>query len=132
MKIDTEILCSFIDGELDVATAAAVRTALAADESLRQEYEDLRKTAELVRGLPKVSAPGELLEAVMANAEREQLLGMPGPAPRRRTGLYWGLSIAASLMIGAALGVLGYHHGLQDEPEMGGGPSVTEETHRLG
>ena len=120
MKIDTEILCGFIDGELDAATAAAVRAALDTDENLRQEYEDLRKTAELVRGLPKVSAPPELLQGITANAEREQLLGSASPTPARRAGLYWGLSVAASLLIGVGLGVLGYHE-LRNEPEPGDG-----------
>ena len=121
MKIDTEILCSFIDGELDAATATAVRTALDTDENLRQEYEDLRKTSELVRGLPKVSAPPELLQGITANAEREQLLGMTAPTRTGRSGLYWGLSVAASLLIGAAVGILGYHN-LQGEPKPYGGP----------
>ncbi|NIA08125.1 MAG: hypothetical protein GWP14_10920 [Actinobacteria bacterium] len=122
MKIDTEILCSFIDGELDAATATAVRTALDTDENLRQEYEDLRKTAALVRSLPKVSAPPELLQGITANAEREQLLGRTTPASTGRSGLYWGLSVAASLLIGAAVGVLGYH-GLRSESKIGGGPT---------
>lgn len=130
MKMDAEILCSYIDGELDAASAAAVRAALEADENLRREYDDLRKTAELVRALPKVSAPPEILAGITANAEREQLLGITGPAPKRRTGLYWGLSVAASLIIGVGLGALGYR-GLQGEPEPVGGPSslalVTDE-----
>ena len=122
MKIDTEMLCSFIDGELDAATAAAVRAALDTDENLRQECEDLRKTAELVRGLPKVSAPPELVEAITANAEREQLLGKTAVGPTTgRPWLYWGLSVAASLLIGAAVGILGYHS-LQGEPEPSAGP----------
>ena len=121
MKIDTEILCSYIDGELDSASAAAVRAALETDDNLRREYDDLRKTAELVRALPKVSAPPEILAGITANAEREQLLGITGPSPKRRTGLYWGLSVAASLLIGVGLGALGYH-GLQSgEPGFGGG-----------
>ena len=57
MKIDTEILCSFIDGELDEQTAQTVRAALETDQDLRREYESLRKTAQLVQSLPRVPAP---------------------------------------------------------------------------
>ena len=125
MKIDTEMLCSFIDGELDAATAAAVRAALDTDENLRQECEDLRKTAELVRGLPKVSAPAAIAEAITANAERDQLMGrtVAAPVSAGRPRLYWGLSMAASLLIGVAVGILGYHS-LQGEPEPSAGPAL--------
>ena len=127
MKIDTEMLCSFIDGELDAATAAAVRAALEADENLRRDYEDLRKTAELVRGLPKVSAPPELAEAITAQAERDQLLGQSPPVHAGRSRLYWGLSVAASLLVGVAVGILGYH-GWQGQPQTRDGSALVMST----
>lgn len=110
MKIDTEILCSFIDGQLDAQTTQAVQAALETDSGLRREYEDLLKTVQLVRGLPKVSAPTELAEAITANAQREQLLGpAPTTSPTKvRSRLYWGLSVAASLLVGVAVGILGF------------------------
>lgn len=122
MKIDTEMLCSFIDGELDAATAAAVRAALETDENLRRDYEDLRKTAELVRGLPKVSAPPELAEAITVQAERDQLLGQAPPVPAVRSRLYWGLSVAASLLVGVAVGIFGYH-AWRGQPGLSGEPA---------
>ena len=107
MKIDTEILCSFIDGELDEQTSAAVQVAMETDENLRREYEDLRKTAELVRSLPKVPAPARLATTVTARTEREQLFGQ-AQSKTGRSKLYWSLSMAASLLVGVSLGVLGY------------------------
>ncbi|GAG12241.1 unnamed protein product, partial [marine sediment metagenome] len=108
MKIDTEILCSFIDGDLDEQTARNVRAALETDQTLRREYEGLCKTAQLVRSLPRVCAPPELAATITAHAERSQLLGPTEPSQSRPSRLRWTLSMAASLLIGASLGILGY------------------------
>jgi len=134
MKIDTEILCGFIDGELDAQTAATVRAALKTDAGLRQEYEDLRRTVELVRGLPRVSAPPELAQTITAHAERDQLLGRTPPRPTTdQSRLYWGLSVAAGLLIGVAVGILGYHvwtgHGVRS-PESAGSALVMKSEDR--
>ncbi len=109
MKIDTEILCSFIDGELDEQRAKAVRAALETDQELRREYEGLQKTAHLVRSLPRVSAPPELAATITAHAERSQLLGPTQQRQSRPSRFRWTLSMAASLLVGASLGILGYH-----------------------
>ncbi|MCK4851222.1 MAG: hypothetical protein KAT11_07720, partial [Phycisphaerae bacterium] len=109
MKIDTEILCSFIDGELDEQTSRAVRAALETDQKLRREYEGLCKTAQLVRSLPRVSAPPELATTITAHAERSQLLGPTESRQSRPSRFRWTLSMAASLLVGASLGILGYH-----------------------
>ena len=110
MKIDTEILCSFIDGELDDQAAQTVRAALETDQKLRCEYEGLCKTAQLVRSLPRVSAPPELAAAITAHTERSQLLGPTEPGQSRPSSRFrWTLSMAASLLVGASLGILGYH-----------------------
>lgn len=128
MKIDTEILCSFIDGELDARQADKVRAALAGDQKLQAEYEGLLKTAELVRSLPAVSAPAEILIGVMAAAERDHLLGAGVAHRPRRFGLYWGMSVAASLLLGVALGVLGYRgwSGRIDYAATPAGPGMAE------
>ncbi len=109
MKIDTEILCSFIDGELDEQTARNVRAALETDQKLHREYERLCKTAHLVRSLPRVSAPPELAATITAHAERSQLLGPTQYSQPRSSRFRWTLSMAASLLVGASLGILGYH-----------------------
>ena len=108
MKIDSEILCSFIDGELDEQKAQAVRAALETDQTLRREYEGLQKTAQLVRSLPRVSAPPELAATITAHAERSQLLGPTQQSQSRASRFRWTLSMAASLLVGASLGILGY------------------------
>lgn len=110
MKIDTEILCSFIDGELDEQKAEVVRAALETDQTLRHEYEGLRKTAKLVRSLPRVPAPPELASMITAHSERNQLLGGTEPGPSRPSKFRWTMSMAASLLIGASLGILGYRN----------------------
>ena len=108
MKIDTEILCSFIDGQLDEPSAQAVQAAIQTDQDLRREYEDLLKTAQLVRSLPQVSAPPDLSATITAHAERNQLLG-PSDYPQSRPSKFrWTLSMAASLLVGVSLGILGY------------------------
>ena len=109
MKIDSEILCSFMDGELDEARADEVRAAIESDEKLRAEYEALLKTARLVAGLPQVAAPPEVAAGIVAVAEREQLLGVGVEERPKRHGFYWGMSLAASLLVGVAVGILGYH-----------------------
>ena len=108
MKIDTEILCSFIDGELDEQQAELVRAALETDQSLRHEYEGLHKTAQLIRSLPRVSAPANLAATITAHSERGQLLGAAEDGPSRPSKFRWTLSMAASLLVGASLGILGY------------------------
>ena len=105
MKIDTEILCSFIDGELDEQAAGEVRAALEADQSLCSEYEGLYKTAQMVRSLPRGPAPPDLAAMITAHSERSQLLGGTEAEPSRPSKFRWTLSMAASLLIGASLGI---------------------------
>jgi hypothetical protein len=101
-----EYLSAYLDGELTEKERKTLERLIARDEAIRRQYEELRQTAGLVRGLPRGLAPPALSEAITAAAERRQLLGEPEDVvvPRRP---WWQsarslLSAAAVLMITVA------------------------------
>ncbi|HUT37551.1 MAG TPA: zf-HC2 domain-containing protein [Planctomycetota bacterium] len=57
-------LSAYLDGELGEAERRAVEAALSADAALRAELDQLRRTAELVRALPRRAAPAGLAPRV--------------------------------------------------------------------
>jgi hypothetical protein len=101
-----EYLSAYLDDELTDEERKTLERLIARDETTRRQFEELRQTAELVRGLPRGVAPPSLSETVTAAAERRQLLGEPEDVvvPRRP---WWQsarslLSAAAALMITVA------------------------------
>ena len=67
-------LCAYIDDELDAAGRADLEKHLAANPQHQRLIEELRRTAGLVRNLPRESAPPELAEGFNAQLERSVLL----------------------------------------------------------
>lgn len=112
MTEDREHLCSqlsaFLDGQLPPDQAQRVAAALEKDPTLCAELKGLEATRNLVRKLPRESAPASLLGSVMQQIEREHLL----TAPATRTGepLRWvrHLATAAIILLGVGLGVYLY------------------------
>lgn len=89
-------LSAYLDGELGEAERRAVESALAASPELRAELEATRRTAELVRSLPRVSAPADLRPRVEA-----AIAGEAGASrPWLRTWRLVALAAAACLLIG--------------------------------
>ncbi|MBM4033713.1 MAG: zf-HC2 domain-containing protein [Planctomycetes bacterium] len=92
-------LSAYLDGELGEAERGAVESALAADAALRAELAQLRRTAELVRSLPRASAPAGLAPRVEAAIARLR-------QPARPWLTSWRLAAAAAACLLLAAGAL--------------------------
>ncbi len=99
MKCDDlkEMLSEYIDGELAGVEVAAVEAHVAKCDGCRAELAELRRTAELVRSLPRAEAPARLGRHVAATVERQVM------ARRRSMFLRWshvgGLVAAAAALV---------------------------------
>jgi anti-sigma factor RsiW len=62
----TDELSAYLEGDLDDASRDRIEAALATDESLAAELEDLRALVGDLNGLPEMEAPAGLLASVMA------------------------------------------------------------------
>src|SRR3954454_12384003 len=71
-------LCAYVDGELDAAGRAEIEAHLAANPQHKQLMEELRTQQDLLRELPRATAPGDLLEMVQSQLERSALLDGAG------------------------------------------------------
>ena len=74
MKCDDvrDLLDEYVDGELAPADRASVEEHLAGCEACRTECEELRKTAELVRSMPRAAAPEGLVAEVRRQIEERR------------------------------------------------------------
>jgi anti-sigma factor RsiW len=82
-----EQLSAYLDGELDAAASHQVEDALTRDPAAADMLKVLEDTRTLVQDLPLEAAPSGFLEEVMAEAERDALVG-PAAAvtmPARRS-----------------------------------------------
>ncbi len=93
-------LSAYLDGELGEAERRALNAALATDHELRAELEGLRRTAALVRSLPRLRAPKGLADRVRT------AIAAPQQAPRPAHAWAWlrgrrlaALAAAASLLL---------------------------------
>ena len=77
-------LCAFIDGELDAEGRAEIEKHLEANPQHRRLLESLKATRDLVRWLPRESAPPELAETLNGQLERSVLLDYDGDSLRPR------------------------------------------------
>jgi hypothetical protein len=68
-------LCAYIDGDLDAQGRADIEKHLAANPQHRTLIEQLSKQRDLLRELPRESAPEEILDALQSQMERSVLLG---------------------------------------------------------
>src|SRR5829696_5268825 len=68
-------LCAYIDGELDEQGRAEIEKHLAANPQHRGLIEELSKQREMLRALPRESAPEEIIESIQGQLERAGLLG---------------------------------------------------------
>jgi hypothetical protein len=85
-------LSAWLDGELSLEDRSQLERELNESPALQLELAELRKLSDLVRGLPKQSAPDELKPSVMRAVERDSLL-----TPRSSSA---GLDRAAILKFG--------------------------------
>lgn len=103
-------LASYIDGELGSTERAEIEALLQRKPQYRPLLDELRRTRELLRALPRESAPPELAEAFNSQLERSVLLDGPEDLqePRVPAGAWPRvLAIAAiiTLMLGLAAAV---------------------------
>ena len=104
-------LCAYIDDELDAEGRAEIEKHLTSNPQHRRLIQELRRTSELVRGLPRESAPPELVEAFNGQLERSVLLEGVGDDPVVAGQIHrWPqtLAMAAIVMLTLGLGVVVY------------------------
>jgi len=98
-----EQLSAYLDGELTASEALDLQRALAADEELAGELESLRRTRELLRGLPTEPAPDNFTRSVMARVQHSH----PAIVGRGSGGVFWAsrwISFAAAAVVLIAAG----------------------------
>ncbi|MCA9254896.1 MAG: hypothetical protein KDA33_04635, partial [Phycisphaerales bacterium] len=93
-----ELLTAYLDGEASEAQRAEVESLIAADPEARRLLAELRRTSQLVAGLPHSSAPTQFSQRIVARLEREALLGADRSDERRWTLGNWS-ALAASIAL---------------------------------
>ncbi|NLX13551.1 MAG: hypothetical protein GXY44_07860 [Phycisphaerales bacterium] len=98
-----EQLSAYLDGSLSADQRVEVEAFLAEDEQARGLLEELQRTAELLRSLPRAKAGEELIDALRGRLERKALLGdamMPAETSRpiRSSAARW-VAVAAVLAL---------------------------------
>jgi len=99
-------LSAYLDGELPDDQARRLAERLETDADLKAELDALAATRDLLRQLPRETAPEGLLDAVTEQLERKRLLkAVESPAPA--TGAPWvrWAAVAAVLALTAGLAI---------------------------
>lgn len=99
-----ENLSAYLDGELSDQQARRVDAALADDDALQAELDELRRTRQLVAQLPRQHAPDDFVQQVLAEVERNRLMTGGEPAaetatPRRYGWVRYVASAAVVLIV---------------------------------
>ncbi len=106
-----EQLSAYLDGELGDKERAATEELLRMDAGARAEFDRLRETAELVRALPRASAPTSTVYDVMSTIERSELLGLEPPRSARTASPWLGFRsvflAAATIALTVGVGLWG-------------------------
>jgi hypothetical protein len=69
-----ELISAYLDGELTPDERAEAERLLESSSQLRADLEDFSRLSDLIRALPRESAPPELAAAIRAKAEEQSLL----------------------------------------------------------
>ena len=85
-----EQLSAYLDGQLTAAEREAVRSHVAGCARCRGELDALDRAARAVAGLPRLQAPSDLRDQVMAKLDR----AAPAETRRPRWRMYWGAAAA--------------------------------------
>jgi hypothetical protein len=106
-------LSDYIEGDLDEAGRLEIEKHLQAHPHHRKLIAELAANRDMLRQLPRIGAPLEILEAVEAHMERNQLLGARGESDRlagmaKRSRLPRMLAAAAVVTLTAGLGAVVY------------------------
>ena len=120
MTVSDETLMAYADGEVDAATRAIIEAAMRDDPEIRRRIEEHRALRETMRGafseVLQEPVPQRLIDAARGHdtaragnvvdlaSARNAAAGAPG---RRRS--WQPIAMAASVLLGVALGYLGWH-----------------------
>jgi hypothetical protein len=106
-------LCEYVEGTLTDDQRAEIEKHLASNPQHRKLIGELLKTRDLVRQLPRATAPPDVSETLQGQLERSVLLGtMPDEleGSRLRIGFWSRMrAIAAVLLLAAGLGAAGFY-----------------------
>jgi len=110
MSVDPEMLMAYADGELGPIEAKRVERAIAADPALAEEVARHRALRAAL-GARFAPVAGEPIPDRLAAMLKSNVIALPQPGARRTVPGWarWGGAVAASLVLGLAIG-----HGLQD------------------
>jgi len=97
----SELLSAYLDGEVSPQERSDVERLLETAPELREELNDFARLSDLLRALPRESAPVELSAAIRHEAERKSLLGPEPAMPRRSLRREW-LSAIAGMAVTVA------------------------------
>jgi len=86
---------AYLDGQLTVAEREAVRSHIAACARCRDELDALARTVYAVADLPRLSAPADLRDQVMAKLDGVA----PAQARHPRWRMYWGAAAAVAFAV---------------------------------
>lgn len=103
-------LAEYIEGTLDEAGRAEIERHLAANPEHRRLMTDLAETRNILRNLPRQSAPEDLTDILQGQLERAVLLddGFDGGASLRIRRWPQVIAVAAILLLAVGLGVVVY------------------------
>ncbi|HTL31247.1 MAG TPA: hypothetical protein VL282_18590, partial [Tepidisphaeraceae bacterium] len=106
-------LCAYVDGDLDAAGRAEIEKYLETNPQHRKLLEELKQTRDLMRALPRASAPPDIGETLHGQLERSLLLNdldaEPAPDTMRISSGAQFRAIAAVLVLALGLGALVYY-----------------------
>ncbi len=103
---DRSELSAFLDGQLPPADAERLAAAMETDPELRAEVASLEATRNLLKGLPRESAPDGMLDAIIEQVERNRLLHAATPVHESRPLRWVGrLATAAIILLTVGLGI---------------------------
>src|SRR2546428_682103 len=120
-------LCAYLEGELDEQGRAEIEKHLQANPAHRKLLAEVAGTRDLLRALPRESAPGDLCETLQCHLERSVLLGDTADA-RAETSMRirrWRPILAMAAMVALAVGLgLVIYFGLPSTAQRGAAYSV--------
>ena len=115
MKIDDELLMAYVDGELDADGRAALEAALAQDANLRQRVESQQALRATLQGAfaptLREPVPEQLTATARATAVVTELSSRRAPKPTRSWAAREWFAMAASVVLGVAIGFAVGHGG---------------------
>ena len=107
---DDTLLLYYYDDELSVQERRDVEAAIAADESVRARYDELRLQLDVLDTGSDVAAPTHMVqrwhESIDRAAQREHVPARSSSSPFNAMSFFWGAAISAALAVGIGIGVI--------------------------